>query len=546
MSKKRDFDSAWSSALERGIDLLGDLLDKRPGRCTEKVEILLGLCRLLDLRLRRPEAPALIGILGSANSGKSTLFNSIAGAEVSKVTPIPHQTLGTIIAASPRQSEFIKDESFLRPTIETLRWAENDASGLSGSPAEAVAVPVLDDDSGSFMLIDLPDVGTVESLQEQHIALRMLPWIDRVILLVTEESFAQANHEMIERTLSALHPPRARGELFVVLNRRHSRTTGPEFQARLDSLRGFWSDAAVSFLPHLESNARFGHQDFGPLVEEANPRVSRLLKQALVNLASELSVEIASIARERKHGREELRRAVAFKVSDASRFRKSFFSDEFLRRMDVFSPWRTSLARLKGLLGSEQPPNEMVELLDSAPIKRHAHGVLARIRRDLQRGAQRLADDRETAAPPAGDLKALDEALDDLVERINSDARKDVDALLTQLQEQRKIKDPLWSLVTVVASTGLLVDLLLPSVGTLGTLTFSSALSALGLGGLLTSDLMRKLRTGKLRDTFERRMRELLGSQADSMLDSEPLNSLDLDAPAVGLQRWIDEIPEVR
>ena len=68
--------------------------------------------------------------------------------------------------------------------------------------------------------MDLPDIGTVDSREERQVALRMLPWLDRIVLLVTEETFAQEEHEDVAQALRNLRPERARADLFVVLNRR--------------------------------------------------------------------------------------------------------------------------------------------------------------------------------------------------------------------------------------------------------------------------------------------------------------------------------------
>jgi hypothetical protein len=98
--------------------------------------------------------------------------------------------------------------------VGRVDWAGTGTLGLSGAPDSAVVVPAWPRGESPFILVDLPDVGTVESRQERRVALRMLPWLDRVILLVTEESFAQAEHETIAQWLGSIHPERARSELF--------------------------------------------------------------------------------------------------------------------------------------------------------------------------------------------------------------------------------------------------------------------------------------------------------------------------------------------
>lgn len=53
------------------------------------------------LRFKRyvDDAPSIVGLLGGASSGKSTLFNSLLGREISRVSAHAHETLGPIAAA---------------------------------------------------------------------------------------------------------------------------------------------------------------------------------------------------------------------------------------------------------------------------------------------------------------------------------------------------------------------------------------------------------------------------------------------------------------
>ena len=538
----------WNSSLKEGIALLSDLLTTGlPAKEAEQVEILLGLCHLLRFRLRTGCDLPLIGIVGSANSGKSTLFNSLTDSDISKVTPIPHQTTGPIVAARPEFEAAAGDDSFLRPVVDEVTWASAGTAGLSGLPARSTVVPVPPGGASKpFLLVDLPDLGTVDSQEEHQVAQRLLPWLDRAILLVNEESFAQADHEEIERALRMLHPPEARAELHVVLNRRHGATQDAEFESRLETVRSLWSGAAIASLLHLNEGDRFPAEETGPLVAESRTRPEGLLREALRTLAADVATQVKSLSAERIRGWYQLKRDVDRDVQRACRFRKAFFSDDFSKRLDAFSPWRTSMKRLRTTLGKEAPPAPPTpDLFSEAVVERH----VLKTAREIRDRAVRYFDsivgwtDDSPATVPEVDEEAICKEVAGFVARINDETRKHVKSILESFKDDTRLKDPLWNVMAAVASTAFLVDLFIPMIGSLGTLTVSGILSALGLSGSLTSELVRKLRTGRLREAFEDGLREILQRSASEIFASKPLLRLDLSALSRRHALWTRDLP---
>ena len=164
-----DNDPRWLRALSEGTTILSGVQSAGFGpRVDGRVEPLLALCHLLLFRIRTQNPFPLIGILGNADSGKSTLLGSVAGREISRVTPIPHQTTGPILAVPHSFLASCSDPSFLRPVAERVEAVPEETTGLSGSPERAVVVPSWDADRMPFLLMDLPDIGTVDSLEEQQ------------------------------------------------------------------------------------------------------------------------------------------------------------------------------------------------------------------------------------------------------------------------------------------------------------------------------------------------------------------------------------------
>ncbi|NLH47194.1 MAG: GTPase domain-containing protein [Myxococcales bacterium] len=543
--------ASWADRIDEGISLLGELLiADLPFPLNGRAETLLCLCHHHRFRRRTGGELPLIGILGSASSGKSTLLNSIAGAPLAKVTPIPHQTTGAIVALPVEQTGLAADDSFLRPSVKQIQMEASAVRGLSGEPETAMVVPAWSHRDKPFLLIDLPDIGTLEAREEHLVALRILPWLDRVILLVTEESFAQAEHETIREALRLLRPERARADLFVVLNRLHAHTSDEEFHSRLENLKEFWGEATISTLPHLTGNDGFKAAEVLPLVAESHPRIGRAMLAAIRNLAQEVATETESLAVTRQREQERVADRLRDEIVLAARFKKAFFSDEFRRRLDTFSPWRTSLNRWRKLLGDEAAASGgLVDLFSESAVQKHVAQSLAAIQTTVARQiATTATGDRPAEAPPPAplDLRSTAAEITSLVEQINREARQDVATLLEALEERHRLKDPVWGTVTAVASTLFLLDLVVPSLGTLSSLTLLGALSALGLGGIFTSDLLRKVRTGRLREMFESSLQGILTKATDPLWRTPALKKLELRNLTRRLQSWERSLPEVR
>lgn len=544
-------DSRWEEFLTKGISDLSQLpFAGLPPELARKAEELLSLCHILCFRIQTGNTLPFIGILGNADSGKSTLFNSVTSTNISLVTPIPHQTTGPILSVPKCFQGAADHASLLRPVVKDVEHVSEGTTGLTGNPSSVKVVPSREDEDKPFVLMDLPDIGTVDSREEKQVALRIISWLDRVVLLVTEESFAQADHEEIARALQTLRPERARADLFVVLNRRHAGTDDAAFACRLQKVRDLWPLATISTLPHLPDRGWFSASDIKPITAEASARVSRTLQSALCNLAVEVVADMKALCESRNREQQLLKDRLHTEIRAASRFSRAFFSDEFRGRLDAFSPWRVSVRRIRSFLKKEaKVETPVVDLMAPAPVERHLIGTLKKIHQHVSKHVGRITEaetGNEVSPVPGPDEEAVRNAVSGLVAETNRNARKNVESLLESLQEQHKVKDPGWSLVTAVSSTIFLVDLFIPSVGTLGSMAFAGILSALGFGGIITSDLMRKLRTSQIRESFESGMQEILEQETSRILASGTLSSfLDLTEPSRSLAQWTNSLPEI-
>ncbi|MBZ0270641.1 GTPase domain-containing protein [bacterium] len=549
--------SGWETALVAGMPVLEELLAARvPDEAARKAEALLGLSYVLLFRFRTGNRLPIVGLMGSADSGKSTLFNSIVGREISRVTPIPHQTTGAIVAAPEAFEAASRDPAFLRPTVTRVDPRKPDVTGLTGRPGDAIAVFPATGRDLPFVLIDLPDVGTLDSAEERQVALRLMPWLDRIVLLVTEESFAQAEHEQIAHGLSIVRPERARAELFVVLNRRYAHTSDEEFAARVDAVRALWRDATISRLPNLARGTRFPGEAWAPLVAESHARVGRVVQSALRNLAAELADDVRAIAQDRVNEQRMIGEMIETEIRGASRFRKAFLADEFRARLDDFSPWKTSVARVRGFLGLGrlEEPKLDVDMLSADAVTRHVANTADELRRALV--AQRARASRVGSGVPYADLASapvwrvaeVDDAamaaeIARLVARVNDEARREVEDMLATLRVSG-VKHPVWGSVAAGASALFVLDLFVPGVGTGSTLAVSGLLSMLGIGGMVRAEVMRRMRESRVRAHFEDGLADVLRRRV-RLLPEEPAMLIDLSDHAARLGDWAQGLPEV-
>ncbi len=120
--------------------------------------------RALDL-----ESPLLVVILGSTGSGKSSLFNAIAGEKLSEV--------GVLRPTTRKAHALVHPDSDLPPAIERL--------------IEEDAVEVVRHESGleSLVVVDAPDFDSIEAAN-RLLAGRLLEAADLIIFVTTDTRYA--------------------------------------------------------------------------------------------------------------------------------------------------------------------------------------------------------------------------------------------------------------------------------------------------------------------------------------------------------------------
>ena len=175
---------------------------------TEAENPLLDLVSLVTFRqLLGENRPPLIGFIGCTGSGKSTLFNSLAGRSISATGWRVHNTRGPVLFAPATMLNRLKELEFkygplLLPLLKRVNYSDK-KNALSISEIKKTGLPgdvhILTNrenenstDSlqagGDYVLIDLPDINSSPALEEHLIALDIMPWLDIVIFMVDDET----------------------------------------------------------------------------------------------------------------------------------------------------------------------------------------------------------------------------------------------------------------------------------------------------------------------------------------------------------------------
>ncbi len=148
------------------------------------------LCGACALTLSRGagDGPAVVGLVGGASSGKSTLMNNLVGASVSAVGMRAHTTVGPVMAVGASSEESVRSWVARHGMLGVGELVRSDESGRAGS-VECVTLTVSGDDGvlRNALLVDTPDFTSIAARDAGDLTRRMLAWFDRVLVLIDED-----------------------------------------------------------------------------------------------------------------------------------------------------------------------------------------------------------------------------------------------------------------------------------------------------------------------------------------------------------------------
>ena len=198
-----------TAALERLRDELTPVrldldLPDAPAARRARDELVAQIDDYLLPRLRQMDAPLLMVVGGSTGAGKSTLVNSLVGAEVSVAGVLRPTTRAPVLACNPGDLRWFEDDRVL-PDLARTTGGHAGPGGLELVPTEALPQ--------GLALLDSPDIDSVAA-ENRALAGQLLAAADSWLFVTTAERYADAV------PWELLHAARDRGTtLAVVLDR---------------------------------------------------------------------------------------------------------------------------------------------------------------------------------------------------------------------------------------------------------------------------------------------------------------------------------------
>jgi len=133
-------------------------------------------------RLRQRDAPLLMVVGGSTGAGKSTLVNSLLGAEVSAAGVLRPTTRAPVLALNPADVPWFAGDRVL-PGLARITGGEAGPGTLRLAPTEALPA--------GLALLDSPDVDSV-SEENRALARQLLAAADAWLFVTTAARYADA------------------------------------------------------------------------------------------------------------------------------------------------------------------------------------------------------------------------------------------------------------------------------------------------------------------------------------------------------------------
>ena len=287
---------------------------------------LLDLATLVAFRqLLGKNRPPLIGFIGCTGSGKSTLFNSLAGHSISATGWRVHNTRGPVLFTQAGTLDRLEDLELkygplLLPLLKRVDYSHK-KSALSISDIEKTGLPGVvqifsqreNEDSadslqahGNYVLIDLPDINSSPAIEEHLIALDIMPWLDIVIFMVDDETIYHRVYEQPVQLANELHQIR----FCIMVNRGKDRIdiNHPDLQ----QVMAFFGVDEIHVLPDLKKKELYGDAPaFIAFKEKVAAIRAASSQKPIIRRISRLAKIVCDENRKRKQALESLEKEIS-------------------------------------------------------------------------------------------------------------------------------------------------------------------------------------------------------------------------------------------
>jgi len=291
-------------------------------------------------RLRALDAPLLAVVGGSTGAGKSTLVNSLVGAQVSRTWVIRPTTTRPVLVHHPDDAHWFADDRIL-PGLARVTGAET-AEAQPGTVrlVRSTALPP------GMALLDAPDIDSVVQANRE-LAGQLLAAADLWLFVTTAARYADAVPWDLLRTASERGtavaiildrvPPEAVEEIrphLVSMLREQGLSTAPVFSI---------PESTLTTQGHLPQEAMARLKAWlDALASDTRARsivVSQTLRGAIASLGDRTS-RLAEAAHEQRTAQDGLRRAIDEEFERAHREVKDGMTDGTLLRGEVLARWQ--------------------------------------------------------------------------------------------------------------------------------------------------------------------------------------------------------------
>ena len=291
-------------------------------------------------RLRSLDAPLLAVVGGSTGAGKSTLVNSVVGAEVSRAGVLRPTTTAPVLVHHPEDGHWFEGERILPGLARVTGRRTDDEQPGTVRLVESAALP------SGLALLDAPDIDSVVSANRE-LATQLLSAADLWLFVTTAARYADAVPWDLLRTAAD------RGTAVAIVLDRIAPDAVGEIRPHLSAMlrQEGLPTAPVFTVPEvgLDDGGRLPPESFArlrswleALAGDARARdivVSQTLRGAVGSLTGRAEALVAA-SRAQDEARQELAGAVAESFSAAHRRVSEGMTDGSLLRGEVLARWQ--------------------------------------------------------------------------------------------------------------------------------------------------------------------------------------------------------------